>query len=852
MDKSAYKRDLYSASIDFCTRFRDNILFKSGSTLITFDETLLAIRRRAAFLVTEGYGKGDVIGLLAENSPDWCITFLAVCSAGCTVVPMDTNLGQENYPAMLKAAGAVAVFTSERFINCCGELSVYSIGLEKNICEEGKFTPVISGSEDTAAMLFTSGTTGTPKIVRLTHSNLLHIACGCTRLEEYTEKDVTLAMLPFFHIYALEATFFAPFVTGSMAVLQNSLKGPDIMKTLAENPVTIFPAAPLMWELFFNAVAAKAKAQSELKYRLFMFFANNAPALRAIGLGFLLKKVFGPVHDAFGHSHRFFISGGAPLKKEYFCYYKNMGFNIMEGYGLSETTGPIAIPYYKKAIAGSVGAPVSGNEVRIKNRNEDGIGEIWLRGDAVMPGYFGNDAANREAFDSEGFFNTGDLGRVDRKGNIFVTGRLKNVIVLDSGKKVYPEEIEFYFRQSLLIGEIAVFDRPVNNVPSVFAVIVPSAGSAVSYGVIRREINELNRNLPQHKRVSRFALSIDELPKNSTRKILYSEIKKMLDQGLYQENEEGSAVLCRELPADSPSAENIIRLLKSRLGEDKLYQNQTLQDLGIDSLRLIDLIVYLEGELGVQIDAEVMREKRNLGELVTYLSTLENEGGSSLDERIFSGNITTRMTPFFNPMHHVILSLFRFLSKLLWGVRVINGEKLGLENSVIISNHQSYLDMVWIACSIPRERRHDVYVTGKRKLAFLRFLFPVLPIIYVDEDNGVEVLKAGADILRSGRTLVIFPEGTRTVNGDLQEFRSGASYLAKKLGRPVIPVSVHGAYNIWPRSKMFPRMFTSEKAGLYIGDVIDPRNYESVESLNRAMMESVSSGINIQAGQEPH
>lgn len=848
MEQSFYRRNLYDASEDICNRFGENILFRNGNRDITFSQTLSAIKRRGGFIAEMGYGKNDVVAILSENSPEWCITLLAACSSGCIALPLDINLKEDNYREMLSAVNAKAVFASEKFMNITDSIPVHPIGEEWSMADESSFRPYDAFPDETAAMLFTSGTTGTPKIVQLSHTNLLHIACVCTELEEYTEKDVTLAMLPFFHIYALEATFLAPFVTGSMLVLQNSLKGPDIMKSLADNPVTIFPAAPLMWELFFNALAAKAKAQSELKYRLFMFFVNNAPMLRGMGLGFLVNKIFAPVHDAFGRTHRFFISGGAPMKKEYFNYYKHMGFNIMEGYGLSETTGPIAIPYYKKSYAGSVGAPIKGNEVRIKNMNQDGIGEIWLRGPAVMPGYYANDVANREVFDSDGFFNTGDLGRVDKNGAIHVTGRLKNVIVLDSGKKVYPEEIEFYFRQSPLIGEIAVFDHPVEGTASVFAVVVPAAGSKVSFSEIRKAVAELNSGLPQHKRVSRFALSIDELPKNSTRKILYREIKKMLEQGMYQESENDSAALSLVLAADSPAAENVIRLLKRKLNEDVLYHNQTLQDLNIDSLRLIDLIVYLEQGLGVQIDAELMREKRNLGELVSYLSTLEKSDSSSLDDRILNGEITTRMNRFFNPMHHVTLALFRIGSRLLWGVRVTGIEKLEINNTIIIANHQSYLDMVWLAISIPRSKRGEVYVTGKKRLSFLRFIFPVLPIIFVDEDNGVEVLKAGADVLRSGKTLVIFPEGTRSSDGKLQQFRSGASYLASKLDRTVIPVSVHGAYNIWPRTRKFPKVITPLRGGICVGDPIWPSDYDSVESLNRAMMDAVSTGINRLSG----
>lgn len=846
MDRSAYRRDIYSAASDICSRYSHRILFKTDSGQVSFAETLSRITDRASFLAEKGYGRGDVIAILADNSPDWCITFLAICSTGGIALPLDTNLQKESFEGMIASVNAKAVFTSGTHGESISSVPVYNI--HTATCSTpgaSAFRQIDLSCDETAAMLFTSGTTGSPKIVQLTHANLLHIACVCTELEEYTENDVTLAMLPFFHVYALEATFLAPFVTGSMIVLLNSLKGPDIMKCLAENPVTIFPAAPLMWELFFNGITSKARAQSEFKYKVFMFFVRNAPLIRTLGFGFILKKVFRPVHGAFGASHRFFISGGAPLKQEYFRYYKNMGFNIMEGYGLSETTGPIAIPYYKKSKAGSVGAPISGNEVLIKNTNDDGIGEIWLRGDAVMPGYYNNDEANRTVFDSNGFFNTGDLGRVDKKGNIFITGRVKNVIVLDSGKKVYPEELEFYFRQSPVIAEIAIFDRPIEGRPGIYAVIVPSARGVATYSDIEKVINELNRNLPEYKKVHRFALSIDDLPKNTTRKILYSEIRALLEQGMYQENEIDTAVLHQLLTGDTVVTENIISHLKTKLKSEKLYHHQTLADFNIDSLRLIELVVYLEQVLGVQIDTEEMRIKQDLGELTAWLATLEKSTGRMLDERILNSEITTGIHRFFNPVHHIVLAILKMISVLLWGVRIKNPEKLLIDNNIIVANHQSYLDIIWIAFSIPLDKRGEVYATGKRKLSFLSYVFPVLPIIYIDENNSIEVLKAGADILRSGKTLIVFPEGTRTDDGLLHPFRSGAAYLAKNLNKKIVPISVNGAYRIWPRDRVFPHIFSSQKGELVVGETINPGAFDSIESLNSTMEEAVRSGITV-------
>jgi len=840
--ENRFEKDIYTACLQTCDEYKDNILFRVNGDDISFGETFEKIISRAVFLQQQGISKGDVVGILSGNSPAWCATLLAVTSIGAIALPLDTNLLKKQHEEMLIAAEAKAVLTGKGFH---GEYKIPSFDIDAvdSVSKRTDFTAAVCSPDDIGVFIFTSGTTGNPKIVTLSHRNLLHIAYSCTELEDYTSRDQTLAMLPYFHVYALESTFLAPFVTGSMIVMQNSLKGPDIMQSLADNDITIFPAAPIMWELFFDGIANKAKAESEKKYKLFMFLVNNAPILRKLGLGFLLNKVFAPVHDVFGHSHRFFISGGAPMKKEYFNYYKNMGFNIMEGYGLSETTGPVAIPYYKKSDAGSVGPPIKGNEVTVKDINDDGIGEIWLRGFAVSPGYFKNDEANKKAFDENGFFNTGDLGRVDRGGNIYITGRLKNVIVLDSGKNVYPEEIEFFYRNSEKISEIAVFERKINDRTAVYAVVVPHKKHKDSYKEIKAEIDLLNGELPDYRRVKNFSISFDELPKNSTKKILYAEIIKLLEAGNYQTGLEDSVVLKNVLRGTNPKEERIVELLKKKLGADLLYSNNTPSDFNVDSLGFIDLIVFLEKNLNVAVDSKEFSKRETLGEMLIYLSSLEKGDGSSLDNTILKGKIEVNANKIFNPFHHVVLALLKVISKIFWKVEVINRERLNLNNNILVSNHQSYLDMIWIAFSIPGKKRKQIYVTGKRKLSFLRFIFPILPIIYVDESNGIEVLKAGADVLRQGKTLVIFPEGTRSENGKLNDFRNGAAYLSKNLNIDIVPVSVGGSYKIWPTQKRFPSFITDERGYLNVGETINPADFDSVDSLNEAIYRAVEAGL---------
>ena len=833
--------NLGAAYRSVCRLHADRILFRNQN--ITFGECWQRTESLALFLMREGYGKGDIIAILSGNSPEWCMTYMAITAIGAIALPLDTNLLPDQYRDMLRTVAARAVFVSEPFRNIFEDVTVYPIAgerpagsqpaAERQRAVEKRLPEIPHERDDTASLLFTSGTTGNPKIVSLTHGNILHIAVVCTQLEEDTAEEVTLAMLPLYHVYAFESTFMAPLMTGSAIVFQTSLKGPDIIRALKENPITIFPAAPQMWELFFDAMVGKIRAQSRIKYGVFRFFLRAAPLLRSLGLGFLPEKVFGPVHDLFGRKIRFFISGGAPLKKEYFNAYRSMGFYIMEGYGLTETTGPIAIPYYRDAVAGAVGPPIAGNEVKIKEVNPDGIGEIWLKGPAVMSGYYLNDEANREAFDAERFFNTQDLGYVDGRGHIHITGRKKNVIVLDSGKNVYPEELELHFRTSPLIAEISVFGRKIDGRETIYAVIVPAAGLKEGYRAVREEIASLNRGLPPYKALVRFALSADPLPRNSTRKVLIDEVVRLLEAGSYQEDESGSATPQNRLAAASAREEEIIAVLDDKLHAAELYASETLSDHGIDSLGMIELIVHLEENLGISVDMEKVSPFQRIEEFVRYLAGCEHGRGDTLDEQILRGEVTTRLATFPNPLAEMILLAVRIISKWCWDFKVVHRSRLAPDNAIIVANHQSNLDPAWLLTTLPWRLRRRIFLIGKKELSFLRYPLAGSPLLFVDRrGNIIPALKAAADVLRNGDSLIIFPEGTRSRDGGLGKFKSGAAYLAWHLGKKIIPVTIEGSFAIFPRGKAIPRFCGGHRGTLQIGEPVDPGRFETVEALN--------------------
>ena len=825
-----------------CLNFKNNLLFDNE---ITFSDALALAKSRASFLQKKGYKKGDVIAILAKNSSDWVITYMAITSMGAISLTLDTNLKKADYQKMLDFVGSKAVFVSPEYKSPFKNKKIYDISLNQNISRSAPQKTSIK-ENDIATLLFTSGTTGNPKVIQLTHSNIIKTTISCIKHLDVRGTDIYLGILPLYHIYGIIANITGILGSGAHIIFQPVLKAPDIIKSLKENKITIFPAVPQLWELFFDGIINKVKAQSKLKYWSFMFFLNSAPLLKIMGLSFLLKKIFKPIHDTFGHSIRFFVSAGAPLKQQYFKYYRNLGYIILNAYGLTETTGPLTSTTLSTAKPISVGEPLAGNYVKIKNMKPDGVGEIWTKGISIMPGYYKSRKANQEAFDKAGWFNTGDLGYIDKQGAIFITGRSKNIIVLASGKNVYPEELEEYYKKSAQIEELAVFGKKINNTETAYAVIVPKNKTQNSYNEIKQEIISRNQGLPSYKIISNFAIAFDPLPRTSKKSLLIREIVKLLEKGVYQTEAGSSKIKQKELSGNTPASEGVINALKIKLSQNKLYGVQTLSDLGIDSLGMIDLIVYLEQKLGITIDTYRFINCVNLEELAAYLATCEKQKKQTLDKEILQGKITTSTFSIYNPIMEAALFLIKIISRALWKLAIINKESININNNIIVANHQSFLDIVWIFSFIPCRLRKNIFLLGKKEVSFLKYIFPGIKTIFVErKGNVVPALKAGADVLRQGKSLMIFPEGTRTKDGGLMDFKTGAAYLSKNLKKEILPITINGAFKIYPRNRLLPEFFTKNKGEIIITNKINPIKFKSIEELNNKIFAVIKSHLKI-------
>jgi len=831
--------NLYDFYKDITDRYKDEMLFDN---FLTYEEGFNLAKQRAAFCKSKGLKKGDVIAISALNSREWIMTYMAITMTGSIALPLDNNLPAKTQLEMMKEVKAKALFTDRKADFKSRSVKIYSIHFDDNMKEaKGLKSPDID-SEYPASYVFTSGTTGKPKIITLTHGNVFKTSISDSDWLGLNKEDNFLCILPLFHVYAFLANFGGPYAKGGSFVFLQSLKGPDIIEALKNNDFTVFPAAPQLWEMFMDAILKKAKNASSIKYSILMFFLKTQPAFRYTGLSFIPRKVFKPVRQVFGESMNYFISGGAPLKKKYFRYYERMGLPIIEGYGLTETTGPICISHVKKNKIGSVGPAMPGNEIKIKNTNDDGIGEVWLRGHSVMKEYYNNPEQTAEVFDDEGFFNSGDLGRVDRDGYLFITGRSKNVIVLDSGKNVYPEELESFYKNSPEIAEISVFGRNSSGREEVFAVIVPEKKNVNAYDTIYNEIKKLNKGLPTYKTVGSFALSMDPLPVNSARKIVVSEVVKNLDRGLYMTAPDDRPTHTAILTGETDRENYIIEILKLELNAKELYANDSIDEYGIDSLGTIEIAASIEEQLDISVDIAAFRNADTFQELVKYLASLEVGQEKQNDYDILTSPITTSARSFYNPVNELLVLILKLAAKRYWQLSIKDRENLVMDNSIIIANHQSNLDYLLMFCLLPYSKRKNLFVIGKNELRFLRFIFPGSNMLFVERDGNVmTALKAGSDMLRQGKSLFIFPEGTRSSDEEILTFKSGAAYLAKNLGKKIVPLAIQGTAKILPKGKGFPVLRGATSIVISAGKSIDPSKFRTVESLNRKLQSTVKS-----------
>ncbi len=535
-------------------RFPSNECFKTivpHMVSYTYEEALLKIRKLAFFLISSGVKKGDHICVSGKNSPEWAITYLAISFSGAVIVPLDYALHPDEMTKILRFGDVDMIFMDDEKID---DVDPENSFIKKRYSLESStkhpFVFDLEGEECTlpevkcdevAAMLFTSGTTGTPKGVMLTHTNLMASTLEAQRMFDVFPTDVFYAILPIHHAYTMSAVFLETISSGACCVFGKKLITPIMLKELREGKVTMFLAVPMLFNKLLQGIMSGVEKQGKMKAMLVKFLMEFSGFMKKIFGVNLGKKIFSRMllEKVSLDRMRICICGGGPLPASTFRRFNQLGLDFVQGYGLTETSPIINLNPIEVYNEDSVGLPLPLVEEKIVNPDEDGNGIIYIRGPQVMKGYYKNEEATEEVLDSEGWLNTGDVGHIGEHGFLFLTGRAKSIIVTEGGKNVFPEEIEDKFQLYNEIEQCAIIPYTISRElksEGIRIVIHPSGQYMKDHTMeecakhMEEVVETVNRDLQSYKKITMITLSDEPLPMTSTKKIKRFEVIRLYSQ----------------------------------------------------------------------------------------------------------------------------------------------------------------------------------------------------------------------------------------------------------------------------------------------------------------------------------
>jgi long-chain acyl-CoA synthetase len=811
---------------------------------------------------------GSRLAILADNHPRWVAAYLGIITAGCVAVPLDTALHDDQVLKLLKDSGTTTVFVDVKHVPvtrpAVKELKVGLILTDPDRTTDqvkqdrflanlpdifkagsGSFKPVAVKTEDVASLLYTSGTTADPKGVMLTHGNFFGEVDAVFNWVNIGPNDALLGVLPLFHVLALMANLLLPLVKGSRVVYLETLNTSELLKALQERNITAFAVVPQFYYLIHERIFQEIKKRGPVTQKIFGGMVALNRTLRKVGIN-AGPILFRTVHHTMGPKMRYFATGGSRFDPAIQKDFYDLGIDVMQALGLTETTAAIYVNAPGDIVIGSCGKAMKGVEGKIVDpqpQEEGGpaVGELAVHGPMVMKGYWNRPDATAAVI-KDGWFLTGDLGYFDSKGNLFLTGRKKEVIVLSNGKNVYPEEIEAHYLKSPFIKEIAVMGlegKAGEERDRLHAVIVPNFDELKKRKIvnakeaIRFDIEGLSSEIATTKRINSYEIWQEDLPRTTTRKIKRFEVQKLVKANQAKKLSDEP-----ELPAEKPLSPeetawleqpDVQRALKivresSRSAPANLRPTHNLElDLGLDSMQRVEVLSRLEEELGGDVEESQLAEIYTIKDLIDAVLQSAASGAGKPGTRVtFAGwkailaedpddpevLALTHPSRLNDSFWYLISRLTQVISLDRFDLKVSGLEKLPKNGPCIISsNHQSYLDPLILASVIPAEQFYRLFAVGTSEIfgkGLMRRLARSLKTVVVDPDaNLVPAMRAGAFGLRHGLSLILYPEGERSIDGTPRIFKKGAAILSIHMQVPIVPVAIEGFYEVWPRNKPF-------------------------------------------------
>ena len=766
--------------------------------------------------------KPEKILICAQNSPEWCFAFYGAMRCKSIVVPLDAQSTKKEIEYVINDCRPDIVFISDDKKEMFADMNLQNARLmtkDDVVLSDDKNIPAtdipLGNLEDVMLINYTSGTTGNPKGVMLSYKNVMfNIDSVSKQVPIFQEDSNVMVLLPLHHILPLLGSLVAPLYMGGTLHIAEAMNAESIIKTLNAGKVSIIIGVPRLYDMLVKGVMNKINASfvTRLLYKITKLIGSDAVS----------RVIFSSVHKKFGGHLKYLVSGGAALSIETATILKTLGLYVLEGYGMTETAPMISFTRPGRRKVGYAGELLPNIEAKIAEN-----GEICVKGDNVMKGYYKREEETAQII-KDGWLHTGDMGVLDKYG-LKITGRIKEIIVTSNGKNINPELLEKEFlNESKYVQEIGIFlSGDILHAairPEMTAIRQSSLDDMDA--LIKNEVERFNAEQPQYKRIKQYHIMSEELPKTRLGKVQRFLLPHLIDKPkthTEQESLEGKS--------------EVYKMLKAFVeDETKTIANENDHfeiDLSMDSLSKVSLLAYIENTFGINMNEEQMENLNTLAKLTDYIEKNEHTFNTTnitwkdilatkVDVKLEKPGITQWCTYTFTKILFSICYRFRFKGN----------KKLPNSPCIIVANHRCAIDGFLITYNFSRKENKDIFFFAKEKhwrTKIAQFFARKNNIILMDINKNVrQSLQEMCAVLKKGKNIVIFPEGTRSRDNKMKKFKETFAILSKELNVPVVPVAITGSESACYGGSIIPKFW--KKINVEVMDPVMPAEDQTAEN----------------------
>jgi long-chain acyl-CoA synthetase len=780
--------------------------------------------------------KPQKILIFADNGPEYYFVTFGAFKCNACVIPVDVQSNAKEITGIMEECHPEIIFVSEYYKEKMNEIAaaipnyeykiLSSTDIDDSYVDEMPVVEIPMKNDDQlAAIIYTSGTTGAPKGVMLSYKNIWYNIDAITNhIPVFTSDSNVMILLPMHHVYPFVGSIMVPLYAGGTCWITDGMKPETILQTLKEGKITIILGVPRLYETLAKGIMAKINESFVAKtlFKLASFLQWRA----------FSKTVFKAVHQKFGGHIKYLCCGGATIPYEIAKTYKTLGFYILEGYGMTECAPMIAFTRIGEWRPDYIGRVLPGCEVKIAE-----TGEVLVRGKNVMLGYYNKPEETAVIIRDDGWLHTGDMG-VFIGEFLKITGRIKEILVTSSGKNINPIEVESaLMKNSVFMKEIAVFlhndQLHLLIYPEMSAVRLHADGDIEE--LLKDEIAGYNKNAMNYKRIQQFHIVSEELPKNRLGKVQRFKLEEFIQKKEKRPEE--------NIEHFSDTYKILKQFIDKELNVKAHSEDHFEIDLAIDSLSKLSLLSFVETAFSVSLKAPQLDELYCLGKLNQYIekqATAYNENEVSWKEILQTEKSTLKLSHS-GMIHWVTQNVIKLIAHTYFLFKGKGKEHIPNVPVIFVANHRSGLDGAFVMAHLPWKKVKNTFFFAKDKhfkSVFMRFMSPRSNIILMNINTNLrESIVQMGEVLRQGKNVVIFPEGTRSKDKTMKEFKDMFAILSQELNIPIVPVAISGTECATLRFKRFPRPF--RRIVVEFLPAVYPNAEENVQELKKRVQEMI-------------